>query len=122
MTKKTNSSKMQGSKMNPKVKKLWIKALRSGEYKQTEGKLRKGSSFCCLGVLCNLHAQAHPAIAKEQKTKTGYMGHELVLPWAVAEWAGLRSCSGEYDDKSLAIDNDNGVSFTALSYTIEEKF
>lgn len=32
----------------------WIKALRSGEYKQCEGRLRKGnqngSTFCCLGI------------------------------------------------------------------------
>ena len=36
------------------VLKLWIKALRSGEYKQTQGLLRVKNSFCCLGVLCDL--------------------------------------------------------------------
>lgn len=35
---------------------LWIEALRSGEYKQTEGQLHDPdeNSFCCLGVLCDL--------------------------------------------------------------------
>lgn len=36
----------------------WIEALRSGEYKQTVGKLVRNNKYCCLGVLCE--------IAKEQ--------------------------------------------------------
>lgn len=28
----------------------WVKALRSGKYKQQEGCLRRGDGFCCLGV------------------------------------------------------------------------
>lgn len=36
------------------VIKLWIKALRSGEYKQTTQSLRDSKGFCCLGVLCDL--------------------------------------------------------------------
>jgi len=41
--------------MNPEVKTLWINALRSGEYQQTQGWLNKGTGFCCLGVLCDLY-------------------------------------------------------------------
>lgn len=37
---------------------LWIAALRSGEYTQTVGKLKRSApapeGFCCLGVLCDL--------------------------------------------------------------------
>jgi hypothetical protein len=33
---------------------LWIAALRSGKYKQAHHWLRKGDSFCCLGVACDL--------------------------------------------------------------------
>ena len=32
----------------------WLPALRSGEYKQLQGALRKGDEFCCLGVACDL--------------------------------------------------------------------
>lgn len=35
-------------------KKRWLKALRSGEYKQGVGYLKNGDEFCCLGVLCDL--------------------------------------------------------------------
>ncbi len=38
-----------------KMMKLWIKNLRSGEYKQTHnGGLKIGSSYCCLGVACDV--------------------------------------------------------------------
>ena len=46
--------------MNQKIKERWVKALRSGKYKQGKGWLRKSSGpkkkseFCCLGVLCDL--------------------------------------------------------------------
>ena len=39
--------------MDKKLKAKWVKALRSGEYKQANGALRDGSGFCCLGVLLN---------------------------------------------------------------------
>lgn len=41
--------------MNEDVKKKWVKALRSGEYKQGQFQLRPSTeNFCCLGVLCDL--------------------------------------------------------------------
>lgn len=41
--------------MNPDVKKRWIEALRSGDYKQGRGWLRNiDDEYCCLGVLENL--------------------------------------------------------------------
>lgn len=44
--------------MVPKVKKQWVKALRSGKYKQGKGVLhrkdKKVDSYCCFGVLCDV--------------------------------------------------------------------
>lgn len=44
---------MSLTKEQAKIKKKWLKALRSGDYKQGEGALYKPKekSFCCLGVL-----------------------------------------------------------------------
>lgn len=49
---------------NQKVMQAWVKALRSGEYKQTTGALRRSSAtetmpegYCCLGVLCDIAAK-----------------------------------------------------------------
>ncbi len=40
--------------MNPNLKAQWLKALRSGEYRQGEFRLRDGGQYCCLGVLCDI--------------------------------------------------------------------
>lgn len=40
--------------MNPKIKQKWVKALRSGRYRQAEGYLEELGSYCCLGVLCKV--------------------------------------------------------------------
>ena|SRR3990167_5094602 len=32
--------------------KAWLRALRSGNFEQTEGKLFDGEGYCCLGVAC----------------------------------------------------------------------
>ena len=37
--------------MKRELKSKWIKALRSGKYKQGKGRLKKNGKFCCLGVL-----------------------------------------------------------------------
>lgn len=37
--------------MDKKLKMKWLKALRSGKYKQTTGTLHGGDAYCCLGVL-----------------------------------------------------------------------
>ena len=34
----------------------WAVALESGDYQQTDGLLRKGDGYCCLGVGCDLSA------------------------------------------------------------------
>ena len=41
--------------MDAKIKRLWVKALRSGKYRQAKEILRNRSgSMCCLGVLCKI--------------------------------------------------------------------
>lgn len=46
---------LKGSKMDTKIKKKWLKALRSGRYEQGQGQLKTPSDkFCCLGVLCDI--------------------------------------------------------------------
>lgn len=42
--------------MNQDLKEKWIKALRSGDYKQGKGYLNQNNEkYCCLGVLCNVY-------------------------------------------------------------------
>ena len=48
---------MNKVKLPKKFREKWLKALRSGEYKQIEGELHNSSGFCCMGVagvICGL--------------------------------------------------------------------
>lgn len=111
--------------MNPEIKARWVAALRSGEYKQAKGRLRTAdNSFCCLGVLCNLHAQAHPEIAAKQQSATRYMGDDDIPPRPVVRWAGLADQWGgnvRIGGKSgeLTRHNDNGRTFAEIADAIE---
>ena len=40
--------------MDKTLKKKWLEALRSGEYKKGRRFLRKDGAYCCLGVLSDL--------------------------------------------------------------------
>ena len=113
--------------MNKRIKKLWVAALRSGEYKQGRRRLRSDvNTFCCFGVLCNIHAQEHPEIAAAQQTRRAYMGSYALPPEEVLLWAGLESfradavrIAGELN--FLEAHNDRGVSFSQIADAIEEQ-
>ena len=42
------------AKLQPHIKEAWLKALRSGKYRQGTERLRTENGFCCLGVLCDI--------------------------------------------------------------------
>ena len=107
--------------MKKEIADKWVAALRSGEYKQGRGQLRKGKYFCCLGVLCNLHAESHLDIAAKQMRPSRYMGHGGVLPQAVMEWSGVDAANGRLPDGSLLDEhNDTGASFAKIATLIEK--
>lgn len=108
---------MQYQKMNPEVKKIWLEALKSGEYKKGVDRLRsEDNAFCCLGVLCNLHAIAHPEFASEQVDKLMYDSNSATLGWNVERWSGVED-SAQW---ALACINDSSDSFEPVIQFIEE--
>src|SRR6185503_20826939 len=44
----------KGITMDKKLKAKWVKALRSGDYEQTNYALHDSGGYCCLGVLCSV--------------------------------------------------------------------
>jgi hypothetical protein len=44
----------KGLIMTLDLKRKWIAALRSGEYRQAQNGLRTSDGYCCLGVLCDI--------------------------------------------------------------------
>ncbi len=111
--------------MNKAIKKKWVAALRSGEYTQGKQYLRNtDNNFCCLGVLCNIHAQAHPKIAGQQTDGYQYMGKRTELPIAVMKWAGLSAALGDkvkigHVTAGLSGHNDSGRAFAEIADAIE---
>lgn len=92
--------------MKKEIASRWADALKSKKYKQGTGRLRSAyDEFCCLGVLCNLHAQDHPKVARKQTNKEEYLGEIFALPYDVAEWAGVISlvCGDVQIGKATAI-------------------
>ena len=128
--------------MKTEIAKKWIKALRSGKYKQGQSLLKQYDAknqprHCCLGVLCELYNETmkknHKKILTVNKTsnngfcpENGYVtfsGEGESLPPVVKKWAGMKSNNGEIDYRfygSLADMNDSGKTFKTISNTIEK--
>lgn len=89
--------------MNAQIKAEWIAALRSGEYPQDKGMLHGDIGYCCLGVLCDLHAKSTGGTWGDDYT---YLGEQNGLPIEVQKWAGLDRTFPLVGDQSLAVLND----------------
>jgi len=117
--------------MKKRVLTKWLKALRSGKYKQGRGALcqidKKGAeSFCCLGVLCDLYNKEQKRNKKRGLfTEDVHQEDSLVcsldskaqivrvydecdgtLPDKIIKWAGFR----EYNSDGHFLDPNNGKS------------
>lgn len=99
--------------MNDNAKK-WVSALRSGEFEQGKGQLRRHEGLCCLGVACEL--------AVKDGVIPDYDPDHIALPHEVQAWLGLTSNCGKYGiNLFLTNDNDRGDSFTEIADTIERR-
>ena len=107
------------AKMNKRVKRLWVEALKSGKYQQQgEGRLRQGKWFSPLGVLCELFIQ---------EEKVGYwtygkfFGCDFILPAIVMEWAELEDSNPELGKECITVWNDGGNKYRLVeSKTFEQ--
>jgi hypothetical protein len=114
----------KGENMNADVKKLWINALRSGEYKQGKHYLREEDRFCCLGVLCDIAIKMGiPLEANMEFSGRFVYGKDTqYLPQVVQKWAGLydKNPIVSHLSNSLAQLNDhNDMTFEDIANAIE---
>lgn len=137
---------MTAGPMNPKVKKLWVAALRGGEYQQGNNFLhRVGGGMCCLGVLCALAVKngviPEPVAVEEADVDGGSVevyrygktdvssgdASIIYLPNAVADWSGAHVFgdlpqAGWVSGESLSILNDAGRTFEEIADIIEAEY
>lgn len=119
--------------MKQNIAKKWVKALRSGKYKQGFGELKSSvihPKHCCLGVLCELYIQDTGKGIKD------FNSGKQELPSTVMRWAGFKETTSnlgcvkfftqnedliEYYD-SLADLNDDGFSFEYIAKIIDKYY
>lgn len=119
---------MSKPKLNPNARK-WVRALRSGKYRQCKGALEKvdkdGSKFCCLGVACDLFNRDTSNEKLERTVIDGeanYDENAALLPDPVRAWLSLDSNAGHFEHKhSLADKNDRGTRFSTIADIIESQ-
>lgn len=90
--------------MDAGLKTKWVEALRSGDYKQTQGRLLHEGAYCCLGVLCKL-----------QGADVVTLPQTLCPPETLSGGLSLMQMHG------LAEKNDSGLSFDQIAAFIEKK-
>jgi len=109
--------------MNSHVKEKWITALRSNEYKQTQGFLHTSDGYCCLGVLCDLYAKEKDMeweIEIDGNIQS-FDGKTMVFPESVVDWSGIGNHTITTSHYAKLIDfNDNGEDFSFIADYIEE--
>lgn len=137
--------------MIPEIKEQWLIALRSGEYKQGEGRLKRiiensdgeaEARYCCLGVLCDIAIQSGieidvtetepwPRLNGAMARGVSFNKQVSALPEAVQEWSGVGTY-GEIETpvqiegrnhyySDLAELNDSGHNFDEIADVIERK-
>lgn len=115
--------------MNHEIKTAWAAALRSGEYEQGTGQLRKeeveGVSFCCLGVLCDLYVKAKGLEWKDNRVacefpQSFFYGADAFTPDEVMLWADLGNSNPHINNGNLADLNDAPTHFTVIADLIEK--
>jgi hypothetical protein len=97
-----------------------VEALRSGKYRQGRNKLQSlNGRYCCLGVLCDLHAKetggTWTTVVREPGRKKAYFDTTYYLPGEVQRWAGV---AGD-NPAGLGARNDDGASFEEIAKIIE---
>lgn len=108
---------------------LWVKALRSGKYRQVAKRLANvNNGRCCLGVACDVYCEAEGRSYKpfqyvDQEGMCRFRGRKTekyVLPDVVVKWLGVKDENPETrNGATLAGLNDHDVSFLEIAEIIE---
>lgn len=98
-------------KMNPEIKKLWVAALRSGEYNQGAAQLcyndGDGKRHCCLGVLARV---------ADPKRRTKWTNRDVVLEGKLTDITGLPQ---DVQHKLISFNDIEKWSFNKIAAYVE---
>ena len=114
--------------MNKKVKETWIKALKSGEFKQGKGYLESDGKYCALGILSLLSLVEGQCTYNQVDGLGRFDNKRYTLSYNTLTWAGMdledfkADVLTEGELTSIADLNDRGLSFQKLAQIIDQKF
>ena len=97
----------------------WVKALRSGKYKQAKNKLKAEDGHCCLGVLCTLTRYKNNYT---QMKDFPTFGTNQVLPHKIVKLVGMKTSRGAVDGITLTSLNDTGKNFNEIADFIQKNW
>lgn len=101
-------------KLKDDVKVRFLAALRSGDFEQGKGALRRDNKYCCLGVLCEL-SPVEP-YREEENSRYYFDGDSSALPSSVQQWA-LVDPAGDMASSALAFDvTDDDLEYLAETF------
>jgi hypothetical protein len=103
--------------MDAKLKAKWVKALRSGKFKQGDEYLKGGNRYCCLGVLATIQGakwRGHVPFVDGKSVSVEYNGAEgyFLSP----SFCGLRHSTQD----NLANMNDGRGKYVGQPQTFEQ--
>lgn len=101
--------------MKRELRDKWIEALRSDRFDQTSGTLERDGAYCCLGVLC--------VVAEEigfAKAARGHCNDPNRLKGAYLKAQPVNDQVGDFDDKLVALNDDQRLSFPQIATWIEK--
>lgn len=101
----------------PRLRREWVDALRSGEFKQGKRFLQHKDKYCCLGVACVIAERHGVLIDRDEIQIRGSLMQRPAL-----DALGLRTAMGGYGDSSgetLIYLNDNNEPFSTIADIIE---
>lgn len=104
---------------------LWVDALRSGEYKQGREQLHDPelNEWCCLGVACDV-AVKNGVPLNIDAAGARFDGHTDYLPQRVMDWLGIDSADPELGGPYPAThwNDDFGEGFDGIANLIEIEY
>lgn len=113
--------------MNKENVDLWVKALRSGEYKQCKHYLSLDDGYCCLGVACEVYQKYGPGDLEKETyydyrgKVTTYNNENAGLPNKVSDWLGIRRGQSLANGEGPISLNDSGThTFDMIADKIEK--
>ena len=133
---------------NKQIIRKWVDELRSGKWKQGDGRLATGPDYfaeskevryCCLGVLCEMAVESG-IISRFSTHSRGYAygksemdSRICLLPVAVIDWAGFSEDEGGLNDDPMiecpdrspircSAANDHGATFPEIASMIEATY